>query len=125
MDFVVAYGMKGSAVEYTVNFVDADGATLAASRTLYANVGDKPIVSYIYVEGYQPQAYALTKTLTDNPADNVFTFTYTEIEPVTVTTTVVGGGGGAAVVPVPGAGAQQGGAGAAAQPAAPAQPAQP
>ena len=26
MDFVVAYGMKGSAVEYTVNFVDANGA---------------------------------------------------------------------------------------------------
>lgn len=118
MDFVVAYGMKGSAVAYTVNFVDANEAPLAASRTLYANVGDKPIVSYIYIEGYEPQAYALTKTLTDNPGDNVFNFTYTEIEPAAGETVVVeGGGGGAPVIPVGGnAGANP------AQPAAPAQP---
>ena len=118
MDFVVAYGMKGSAVEYTVNFVDANGASLADSRTLYANVGDKPIVSYIYIEGYQPQAYALTKTLTGNPGDNVFNFTYTEIEAAAGETVVVeGGGGGAPVIPVGGnAGANP------AQPAAPAQP---
>ena len=118
MDFVVAYGMKGSAVAYTVNFVDANEAPLAASRTLYANVGDKPIVSYIYIEGYEPQAYALTKTLTENPGDNVFNFTYTEIEPAAGETVVVeGGGGGAPVIPVGGnAGANP------AQPAAPAQP---
>lgn len=105
MDFVVAYGMKGSAVEYTVNFVDNDGETLADSRTLYANVGDKPIVSYIYIDGYQPQAYALTKTLTENPGDNVFNFTYTETEPITVTTVEIVGGG-APVLPAGNAGAQ-------------------
>ena len=118
MDYVVAYGMKGSAVAYTVNFVDANGATLAPSQTFYANVGDRPVVSYIYIEDYQPQAYALTKKLTDDPADNVFTFTYIEIADAT---TVVIGGGGAAVLPVGGnAGANAGGN--AAQPAAPAQP---
>ena len=120
MDFVVAYGMKGSAVEYTVNFVDGSGAKLVDSRTLYANVGDKPVVSYIYIEGYQPQAYALTKTLANNPADNVFTFTYTEVQ---ATTTVIGGGGGAVVVPVGGnAGANPAQHAAPAQPAAPVQP---
>ena len=101
MDFVVAYGMKGSAVAYTVSFVGEDGTELGPAQTFYANVGDKPIVSYLYVEGYEPQAYALTKTLTENPAENVFTFTYTEIEPVTETTVIVVGGGGAAVPGVP------------------------
>lgn len=116
MDFVVAYGMKGSAVEYTVNYVDGSGKKLADSKTLYANVGDKPVVSSIYIEGYQPQTLALTKTLKADSTQNVFPFVYTETTPVT-TTVVGGGGGGAAVVPVGG----NAGAGAA-QPAAPVQP---
>ena len=102
MDFVVSYGMKGSAVEYTVNFVDEEGKALEASQTFYANIGDKPVVSYVYIEGYQPQAYALTKTLSSNAGDNVFTFTYVPATPVTTTTVVPGG---APVIPVGNAGA--------------------
>ncbi len=80
MDFVVAYGIRGDMVAYTVNYQDAAGNALAQSSTYYGNVGDKPVVSYRYIEGYEPQAYNLTGTLTENAADNVFTFVYTPIE---------------------------------------------
>ena len=96
-DYVVAYGIKGDQVAYTVEYKDADGNTLADSQTFYGNVGDKPVVAYRYIENYVPQALALTKTLSDNAADNVFTFTYTPgetnqvIETTTTITTVVPG----------------------------------
>ena len=98
-DYVVAYGIKGNQVAYTVNYQDVDGKELLASNTYYGNVGDKPVVAYQYVEGYTPQALALTKTLSENSAENVFTFRYTPIgttvvtipgETTTVTTVVPG-----------------------------------
>ena len=98
-DYVVAYGIKGNQVAYTVNYQDVDGNELLASNTYYGNVGDKPVVAYQYVEGYTPQALALTKTLSENSAENVFTFRYTPIgttvvtipgETTTVTTVVPG-----------------------------------
>ncbi|MGC4018050.1 MAG: hypothetical protein QM793_01620 [Muricomes sp.] len=78
-EYVVAYGIKGNMVAYTVNYQDANGNTLMASRTYYGNVGDKPVVAYQYIENYQPQAYNLTKTLSQNGAENVFTFTYSQV----------------------------------------------
>lgn len=95
-DYVVAYGVKGNMVAYTVNYLDADGNTLAPSSTFYGNVGDKPVVAYQYIENYVPQALALTKTLSANEAENVFDFMYTPgesgtvIETTTTVTTVVG-----------------------------------
>lgn len=98
-DYVVAYGIKGNQVAYTVNYQDADGNELLASNTYYGNVGDKPVVAYQYVEGYTPQTLALTKTLSENAAENVFTFLYTPIgtnvvtvpgETTTITTVVPG-----------------------------------
>ena len=89
IDFVVAYGMKSSAVTYTVNYRSNNGTTLAPSQTYYGNVGDKPVVAHIYIDGYQPQAYNLTKTLSENEAENVFTFTYTQAATTTVITPVV------------------------------------
>ena len=65
-DYVVAYGIKGNMVAYTVNYQDASGNSLAESQTFYGNVGDKPVVAYRYVENYIPDALALTKTLSDN-----------------------------------------------------------
>lgn len=96
VDFVASFGIVGDQVKYTVNFVDASGGTLAASKEFYGNVGDKPVVAYVYVEGYQPQAYNLTKTLVTDESQNVFTFTYTEWTPIEETTVVPGEGGGAA-----------------------------
>lgn len=77
MDYVVVYGLLGNSVAYTVNYVDAAGNTLAPSETYYGNVGDEPVVAFLYIEGYQPQAYNLTGTLKENAADNVFNFVYT------------------------------------------------
>lgn len=96
-DYVVAYGIKGNMVAYTVNYQDASGNSLAESQTFYCNVGDKPVVAYRYVENYIPDALALTKTLSDNESENVFTFTYTPgatdriVETTTTVTTTVPG----------------------------------
>lgn len=86
VDYVVAYGIKGKLVRYVVNYEDTQGNRLAPSQTYYGNVGDRPVVAHLYIEGYQPQAYNLTRTLSDIEAQNVFTFVYTAI----------GTGGGAA-----------------------------
>lgn len=90
-DYVVAYGIKGNMVAYTVNYQDASGNSLAESQTFYGNVGDKPVVAYRYVENYIPDALALTKTLSNNVSENVFTFTYkpgATDRVVTTTTTI-------------------------------------
>lgn len=83
-DYVVAYGIKGTEVEYTVNYHDASGNELHPSETYYGNAGDKPVVAYVYIDGYQPQAYNLTRTLREG-GDNSFTFIYTPIETSTAT----------------------------------------
>lgn len=84
-DYVVAYGVKGNMVGYTVNYQDENGRTLAESRRYYGNVGDKPVVAHIYIENYEPQALALTRTLSSNEAENVFTFVYSEREAQVIT----------------------------------------
>lgn len=92
-DYVVAYGILGDAVAYTINYEDEDGNRLAPSETYYGNVGDRPVVSYLYFEGYQPQAYNLIGRLSENAAENVFTFVYSRIpegETTTTTTTTPG-----------------------------------
>ena len=48
------------------------------------------MVAYHYIEGYQPQAYNLTKTLSKNEAENVFTFVYEPVPEDTVTTETEG-----------------------------------
>lgn len=109
-DYVVAYGIRGNnMVAYTVRYEDAAGNELASPRTYYGNVGDRPVVGWIYIDNYRPQAYNLTKELVENEAENVFTFVYTPME--------TGGGGGGAgtnetvtvVVPGETAGIQPGG----------------
>lgn len=92
-DYVVAYGIRGDLTSYVVHYQDEAGNTLAPSRTYYGNVGDKPRIAYHYIEGYQPQAYNLTKTLSKNEAENVFVFVYTRI-PAGGTGGGAGGGGG-------------------------------
>ena len=76
----VAYGMRGGMVQYTVNYVEADtGEELYPTEVFYGMVGDKPVVSYQYVEGYRPNAYNMGKTLVEDESRNVFTFTYTRL----------------------------------------------
>ena len=76
-DYVIAYGILGDATSYTINYVDPNGNPLAPSETYYGNVGDRPVVAYIYIEGWMPQSYNMTQTLEKDPAENVFTFVYT------------------------------------------------
>lgn len=107
-DYVVAYGIKGNMVAYTVNYQDASGNALAESQTFYGNIGDKPVVAYRYIENYIPDALALTKTLSNNESENVFTFTYTPgatdriVETTTTVTTVIPGTATSAGTTTPG-----------------------
>ena len=94
-DYVVAYGIQGDMAAYTVNFQDAAGNTLAPSETHYGNVGDKPVVAFLYVDGYVPDAYNLTKTLVSDESQNVFTFIYSPI-PAPTAEAPSGGAGTAA-----------------------------
>ena len=82
-DYVIAYGILGDATSYTINYVDGDGNALAPSETYYGNVGDRPVVAYLYIEGWQPQAYNMTQTLEKDPAENVFNFVYTRVPEAT------------------------------------------
>lgn len=78
-DYVVVYGLLTDAVSYTVSYVDTDGNELAPSETYYGNVGDAPVIAYLYIEGYQPQAYNLTGVLQRDASKNVFNFVYSPI----------------------------------------------
>lgn len=84
-EYVLAYGIRGNQTGYTVNYQDAQGNKLAPSRTYYGNVGDKPVVAYLYIEDYNPQTLALTRTLSENEAENVFTFVYTPVPTEVIT----------------------------------------
>ena len=78
-DFVVAYGVSGETVAYTVNYVDMDGREILESDTYRGNIGERQYVSSRYVDGYQPQALNMVKTLSANEAENVFTFQYVPV----------------------------------------------
>ncbi len=82
-DFVIAYGMKSTAVKYTVRYRHATtGVDLIGAQTFYGNVGDKPVVAFLYLENYMPQAYNLTKTLSATESENEFIFLYEPIPQV-------------------------------------------
>lgn len=113
--YVIAYGLSGDMVPYTVNYVDGDGNILLASDTYYGNVGERQYVSARYVDGYLPQAYNLVKTLQSNTVENTFEFVYTPVNTPAAetpqTTTPAGDAGAAApAAPAGDAGAADAGA---------------
>lgn len=65
------------------------------------------MAAFAYIEGYEPQAYNLTRTLSVNEAENVFTFVYSPGE----STGGGGTGGGGSGTGTAGAGATGGAAG--------------
>ena len=113
-DYVVAYGIKGDQVSYTVKYVDESGKSLAADDVFYGNVGDKPVVAYKFIDGYAPKALGLTKTLSKNEAENIFTFVYVKAPSNTYKEVYVKGEGGVEyveqIIVVPGGTAATGGA---------------
>ena len=91
-DYVIAYGIAGNQVEYTVNYVDKDGNVLAESETFYGNIGDKPVVAYKYLDGFVPEVLGFTKTLSEDASENVFTFVYDEAPTPTIILDYISGG---------------------------------
>ena len=49
-DFVVAYGVSGETVAYTVNYVDMDGREILESDTYRGNIGERQYVSSRYIK---------------------------------------------------------------------------
>ena len=96
--FTVAYGMKGGLVKYIVNYVDESGNELLPSAEYYGMAGDTPVVSYQYVEGYQPDVYNIGRTLKhkDHEDENVFNFVYKKAAASGTTIENINGGGAGA-----------------------------
>ena len=71
--------MRGQIAQaaHTLRYLDKAGNELRGSDEYYGMAGDKPVVSYKYIEGYQPNAYNLKKTLSSDESQNVFEFRYT------------------------------------------------
>ena len=128
--YVMSYKVPGDRVEYYAEYY-LDGQ-LVETDTYFGSVGDKPVVSYKYFEGYEPNTYNITGTLKPNSADNRFQFYYLPVgagggeggtiiryvdEGGVITYVTVPGGGGAgagggAVAPAGGGGAAPAGGGA-------------
>jgi len=93
---VTFYGYDSASVqmvEYTVNYVDAEGEPLADAKTASGVVGATVTETAVEVKGYTPDEETKSITLVDGT--NTITFTYTEgvvvkpvsLVPSTVTTT--------------------------------------
>ncbi len=117
LEYVVGYGLIADSVAYTVEYKDNRGNTLLPSVTHYGNVGDRPVIAFVEIDGYVPQAYNLTGTLFADAKDNVFTFRYTPLAELPdyyrgYTYNGVTGEGGIIVIPGNGGGNGGGGGGA-------------
>ena len=85
IDLVVAYGVKGSDVTYKINYVEyGTNKKLIDPRTYHGNIGDKPVVAYLYIDGYVPQYKNVTGTLDADPTKNEWTFYYIDADNASV-----------------------------------------
>ena len=85
IDLVVAYGVKGSDVTYKINYVEyGTNKKLIDPRTYHGNIGDKPVVAYLYIDGYVPQYKNVTGTLDADSAKNEWTFYYIDADDASV-----------------------------------------
>ncbi len=117
LEYVVGYGLQADSVAYTVEYKDNRGNTLLPSVTHYGNVGDRPVIAFVEIDGFVPQAYNLTGTLFADAKDNVFTFRYTPLAELPdyyrgYTFDGITGEGGIIVIPGDGGGNGGGGGGA-------------
>jgi hypothetical protein len=79
VSYAVAYGIKGNLVSYTVKYLDKEtDESLRSDDTFYGMPGDKPVVSFRYIDGYEPDTYNITKTLSKDESKNVMYFYYTK-----------------------------------------------
>ena len=109
-DLIVAYGVEGAMTSYTIHFVvEATGQELG-SATFTGKVGDKPVESYEYFEGYRPLYRNITGTLREGTNDWTLPYVAVEaptetttVETTTTTTTTAGAAAAAAAPAAPGA----------------------
>ena len=73
---VFADEKKDDEVSFTVYYQDTNGKELASPQIFYGKPGDKPLISGVHIEGYVPQVKQITKTISEDSEENVFTFVY-------------------------------------------------
>lgn len=78
VEYMVTYGIKGALVKYIARYVDTHGKEIHKSSTYYGMAGDKPVVSFRYIDGWTPDHYNIAKTLSEDESKNIMTFTYTK-----------------------------------------------
>ena len=85
IDLVVAYGVKGSDVTYKINYLEyGSNKKLLEPQTYHGNIGDKPVVAYLYIDGYVPQYKNVTGTLDADSTKNEWTFYYIDADDASV-----------------------------------------
>ena len=90
-DYVAVFGVRGEEVKYKVRYVlYGTNTQLADEAEFNAQKGDRPISSYIYIDGYEPYRRT-TKTIIGDEAEDILYCYYTRIPAPTTTTTVVPG----------------------------------
>ena len=86
-DFVAAYGMRSTAVQYTLRYVVEGTGEELGSETFIGNIGDKPVNAARHFDGYRPKYNNITGTLKDG--ENVWELPYKVSDANTTTTTEV------------------------------------
>ena len=82
--FVASYGIKNNLVEYYVNYVDETGNPIGPKRNTYkGNVGDKPVIAFIHINGYTPLVENYTVTLEEDEITEL-TFIYRRVRTETI-----------------------------------------
>ncbi len=77
IELVATFGLKGNMVKYIVHYQDRKGNTLRQDDEYFGNVGDKPVVAYVYIPGYKPvNTKNITFTLKEGEVKEI-TFVYT------------------------------------------------
>lgn len=77
IDLVVSYGVTGDQVAYFVSYVDTEGNPLLETLTFHGTEGDKPVIAYRYIEGYQPQFEIINEEIHEG---SHFVFVYKKVE---------------------------------------------
>ena len=80
VSYEMAYGIKGDMVAYEVHYVDQSGNEIHKKDIYYGMAGDKPVVAYRYIEGYEPETHNISKTLSKDESENIFVFKYTRVK---------------------------------------------
>ena len=75
---------EGRQFRFTVYYQDADGNELREPHMFYDSEGSKTVLECAEIPGYEPVVEKLTKTISSNDDENVFTFVYHKEEGVNI-----------------------------------------